>query len=63
LEVIVKNWESIKIVAKDASRPHPFDRQNRLINSLKADLKDPFESSNDTLLAKVRRFIEQWDAV
>jgi len=64
VDVIVENWESIKIVAKgdDSGRHHPFERQKRLINGLKADLTDPFERCNTALLAKVSRFIERCDA-
>lgn len=62
VDVIVENWESIKIVARgQGPGAHPFERQKRLVNSLKADLKDPFEARDSALLASVARFIEQCD--
>ena len=58
VEVIVKNWESIKILAGRA--PHSqnaFDRHKRMINCLQIKLNDPFESRNPALMTKVREFI------
>ena len=64
VSVIVENWESVKIVGKgkDTSM-HPFNRQKRMANGLKVNLKDPFESGNSALLSKVRRFMDDCDAV
>ena len=46
VEVIVKDWETIKLVPKGKNpiHAHPFYRGSRLANGLKVDLKDPFES-------------------
>jgi len=58
VEVIVKNWESIKILAGRAPRSqHAFDRHTRLVNCLQVNLRDPFESGNKSLMTKVREFI------
>ncbi len=63
-EVIVKNWESIRIVAKETSAGprHPFQRQKRLINSMRVDLTDPFESGNEELMAEIGRFAARGSA-
>jgi proteasome accessory factor A len=63
VDAIVENWESIKLVARGSSpgAVHPFYRQQRLVNALKVDLKDPFESSKAALPARVSRFFDMWN--
>lgn len=62
VEVIVENWESLRIIGKrKEDGHHPFARQKRVVNGLKANFKDPFESCNGPLLSRVRRFIDACD--
>ncbi|MGC8492062.1 MAG: proteasome accessory factor PafA2 family protein [Syntrophobacteraceae bacterium] len=59
VEVLVESWESIRIIGKNTEEGnHPFARQKRMVKRLKANLKDPFESSDDALLSRVRRFLD-----
>jgi proteasome accessory factor A len=62
VEVIVENWESLRMIGKRKEDGlHPFTRQKRVVNGLKANFKDPFESCNGPLLSRVRRFIDACD--
>jgi proteasome accessory factor A len=64
VEVIVENWESIRIIDKRKEGVnHPFVRQKRAVNGVKAKLKDPFESFNGALLSRVRSFMDGCDQV
>ncbi|MDR3566393.1 MAG: proteasome accessory factor PafA2 family protein [Syntrophobacteraceae bacterium] len=64
VEVLVENWESIRIIAKSkVDGMHPFARQRRSVNGLKANLNDPFEGCNEALLKRVRRFLDKCDEV
>ena len=62
MEVIVKDWEAMELLAKpmDSGPVHAFDRHRMLANSLKVGFKDPFESQDLVLLARVCRFIDGW---
>ena len=62
VEVIVKDWETIKLVPKGINpiHAHPFYRGSRLANGLKVDLKDPFESWDEAILERVSHFIDRW---
>lgn len=63
VDIIIEDWESIKIFGKGkVPGMHPFDRQRLMVKGLKASLKDPFESCNAALLAKVGRFMDECDA-
>jgi hypothetical protein len=63
VEVIIKNWERINIVArpKGPSSAHPFDRHRRMVNRLEIKLDDPFMTNEAPVLEKVRDFVEMWD--
>ena len=63
VEVIIKNWERINIVArpKGPSSTHPFDRHRRMVNRLEIKLDDPFMTNDASVLEKVRDFVEMWD--
>jgi proteasome accessory factor A len=63
VEVIIKNWERINIVArpKGPSSTHPFNRHRRMVNRLEIKLDDPFMTNDASVLEKVRDFVEMWD--
>jgi proteasome accessory factor A len=63
IDVIVENWESLKLVARGRSPgpAHPFYRQQRLVNALKVNLKDPFEAATAGVPERVSGFFRMWD--
>jgi Pup-ligase protein len=62
VEIIVKNWERINIMArpKGRSASHPFDRHRRMVNRLEIKLEDPFMANDASALEKVRDFVKLW---
>jgi len=63
VELIIKNWEKVKIVGRSRTRSagHPFWRHVRMINRLEIALDDPFMTNDASALAKVKEFVECWD--
>ena len=62
VETIVKNWETVQIIAKprDRTSPHPFDRHRRMVNRLEIRLEDPLKADDTAALEKVTKFTETW---
>lgn len=60
VEVIVKNWERMSIVArpKGNSHSHPFGRHRRMVNRLEIEMEDPLTPGDASVLQKVRDFTE-----
>jgi len=63
VDVIIKNWETMNIVARPADRSsnHPFDRHRRMVNRLEIKLEDPLVADQAAILEKIRDFMEMWD--
>lgn len=63
VELIIKNWEKVKIIGRSRSRSagHPFGRHVRMINRLEIALDDPFMANDASAMEKVREFVQCWD--
>jgi proteasome accessory factor A len=62
VEVVVENWEVVKIAANpDKNRSeHPFRRLYRMSNRLDVRLLDPFVAQDASLTGEVEAFLANW---
>ncbi len=62
VEVVVENWEIVKIAANPDknSSEHPFRRLYRMSNKLDVRLLDPFVAHDASLSGKVEAFLANW---
>jgi proteasome accessory factor A len=63
VEIIVKSWENVLVIAKPESRSaaHPFDRHRRMVNRLEIKLEDPLMAEDASELEKVMKFADGWN--
>jgi len=63
VDVIIKNWEKVHIVARPQGPRsiHPFSRRRRMVNRLEIRLDDPLMAEDASVLEDVRNFVECWD--
>ncbi len=62
VEVVVENWEIVKIAASPAriGAEHPFRRLRRMSNRLDVKLLDPFVAQDASLTGEVNAFLANW---
>ncbi len=63
VEVLIKNWEDIKVVAGSQGRgaSHPFNRHRRMVKQLKITLEDPLMPQDASVIQQVDTFAESWN--